>query len=104
LQPGAEALEPEVTQALQILRTALMGPLAAHSPTLRSELLFDARMTGSGSAVFALIVASDRSGLPSRHGPSDEVLGGLPDLLPEGWQGRLCKGLREHPLRDWIDA
>lgn len=104
LQPGAEVLEPEVTQALQILRTALMGPLAAHSPTLRSELLFDARMTGSGSAVFALIGASDRSGLPSRHGPSDEVLGGLPDLLPEGWQGRLCEGLREHPLCDWIDA
>lgn len=108
LQPGAEALEPTVAQALQILRTALMEPLAAHSPTLRFELRFDARMTGSGSAVFALICASNRSGLPSWHGPLDEVLddlpGLLPDLLPEGWQGRLCKGLREHPLRDWIDA
>jgi 4-diphosphocytidyl-2-C-methyl-D-erythritol kinase len=108
LQPGAEALEPTVAQALQILRTALMEPLAAHSPTLRFELRFDARMTGSGSAVFAVIGASDCSGLLGRRGLSDERLDGLqgllPDLLPEGWQGRLCEGLREHPLRDWIDA
>lgn len=49
------------------------------------------RMTGSGSAVFARIGA-----------------GVLPkatwlEALPSGWVGRLCRGLSEHPLRDWAD-
>ncbi len=54
----------------------------------------NSRMTGSGSAVFA--IANGETGLaspPMATFPADE--------LPPGWVGRLCRGLDEHPLRGW---
>jgi 4-diphosphocytidyl-2-C-methyl-D-erythritol kinase len=83
LQQGAMVLEPAVAQALATLRGVL------EQQGLRA--CFDARMTGSGSAVFAVVCcASGRS----------ETLRGL----PQHWRGVLCQALPGHPLRHWIDA
>ncbi|KAB7632546.1 4-(cytidine 5'-diphospho)-2-C-methyl-D-erythritol kinase [Verminephrobacter eiseniae] len=74
LQPVAQALCPEVTQAIEWLRArGLQG-----------------RMTGSGSAVFAQI-------------PQAPDLGHVGDLgaAPEGWQVRVCENLMLHPLAGW---
>ena len=69
LQPVAEALCPEVTQAIHWL--------ASHG--------LKARMTGSGSAVFAQMPhAIDLSGAPG------------------AWQIRACENLESHPLAGWI--
>jgi 4-diphosphocytidyl-2-C-methyl-D-erythritol kinase len=68
LQPVAQRLCPGVTQALEWL--GLQG-LAA-------------RMTGSGSAVFAKM-------------PQDQVL----RPAPAGWQARECGNLEAHPLVGW---
>lgn len=53
----------------------------------------NSRMTGSGSAVFARAGASD----PPSATVSEQGLAGL----PEGWVGRMCRSLVEHPLRGW---
>lgn len=68
LQPVAQALCPEVTQAIEWLK----------------DRGLQARMTGSGSAVFAQM--------------SHEV-----DLnnAPEGWQVKACENLMIHPLAGW---
>ena len=68
LQPVAQALCPEVTQAIEWLQ----------------DRGLQARMTGSGSAVFARM--------------SHEV-----DLnnAPEGWQVKACENLMIHPLAGW---
>ncbi|MDM7463337.1 4-(cytidine 5'-diphospho)-2-C-methyl-D-erythritol kinase [Tepidimonas taiwanensis] len=73
LQPVAVRLCPDIARALE--RLADRG-LAA-------------RMTGSGSAVFAV--------LPERYAPEDDLFRGWPD----GWQVRVCCGLPEHPLIGW---
>lgn len=52
----------------------------------------NARMSGSGSAVFA------RLGL---DGAAACVTGGKP---PEGGVERVCRSLPQHPLRDWADG
>ncbi len=77
LQPVAQAQCEQVGQALAWLR-ARFG---------------DARMTGSGSAVFARI---DGIGPPAAA-----TAGNVFDALPAGWTGRYCRSLPEHPLRDW---
>ena len=68
LQPVAQALCPQVTQAIEWLK----------------DRGLQARMTGSGSAVFARM--------------SHEV-----DLknAPEGWQVKACENLMIHPLAGW---
>ncbi|MDA8457099.1 4-(cytidine 5'-diphospho)-2-C-methyl-D-erythritol kinase [Acidovorax sp. GBBC 3334] len=68
LQPVAEALCPEVSQAIQWL----------------ADKGLNARMTGSGSAVFAQM--------------SHEI-----DLfdLPAKWRAKICDNLRLHPLAGW---
>ena len=68
LQPVAQAICPEVTRAIEWLR----------------DRGLQARMTGSGSAVFAQM--------------SHEV-----DLnnAPEGWQVKACENLMIHPLAGW---
>ena len=48
----------------------------------------DARMTGSGSAVFGVIADPCSYRLPQ---------------LPDGWKGFAAKSLREHPLSAWLD-
>ena len=73
LQPPAEDRCPEVAQAARWLE-ARYG---------------NSRMTGSGSAVFARVGA----GVPPAAFPEDE--------LPQGWVGRMCRSLAEHPLVGW---
>jgi 4-diphosphocytidyl-2-C-methyl-D-erythritol kinase len=70
LQPVAERLCPEVTQAIDWL--GFKG--------------FKGRMTGSGSAVFAV--------MPHEADLSD---------IPDGWQVRECGNLSVHPLAGWAD-
>jgi len=48
-----------------------------------------ARMTGSGSAVFAWA------------GSGEEPTVAWPGVPREGWQGRMCRSLASHPLADW---
>ncbi|MDI4635160.1 4-(cytidine 5'-diphospho)-2-C-methyl-D-erythritol kinase [Pelomonas sp. V22] len=78
LQPAAEALCPEVVQALQILQSKFGN----------------SRMTGSGSAVFARVdgkEGTDRQPMTFAEG------------LPSGWVARMCRSLKVHPLRGWAD-
>ena len=80
LQPVAEALCPEVTQAVDWLK----------------RRFGNARMTGSGSAVFASMGTGDPSLATWPEGSS--LVG-----LPEGWTGRVCRSLDRHPLWSWAD-
>ena len=73
LQPVAQALCPPIAQVASWLETRFGN----------------SRMTGSGSAVFAAVGAE---GVPWSEGD-----------LPEGWNGRMCRSLVHHPLRDWAD-
>lgn len=73
LQPVAVRLCPDIAQALEHLTARGLAP----------------RMTGSGSAVFAV--------LPDGYTPEDNLLRDW----PEGWQARVCCGLPEHPLIGW---
>lgn len=74
LQAAAEALCPEVATVARWLE-ARFG---------------NSRMTGSGSAVFA------------RAGTGDQPVATMPEGgLPEGWVGRMCRGLDQHPLVGW---
>ena len=68
LQPVAERLCPAVTEAIQWL----------------GRQGFEARMTGSGSSVFAVM-------------PQDTGL----EQAPSGWQVRKCSNLGSHPLVGW---
>ena len=71
LQPVAQALCPPIAQVANWLQ-ARFG---------------NSRMTGSGSAVFATVGAESVSWSEGE--------------LPEGWNGRMCRSLAHHPLRDW---
>jgi len=76
LQPVAERQCPEVAQAARWLEARF-----GHS-----------RMTGSGSAVF------------SRAGTGDRPMATVPVAqLAPGWEGRMCRGLPQHPLLGWAD-
>jgi 4-diphosphocytidyl-2-C-methyl-D-erythritol kinase len=54
------------------------------------------RMSGSGSAVFAVVGREPGTGGPTAHIPRFE-----PATLPQGWVGRMCRGLPQHPLVGW---
>ncbi|NDC62143.1 MAG: 4-(cytidine 5'-diphospho)-2-C-methyl-D-erythritol kinase [Betaproteobacteria bacterium] len=71
LQAVAQALSPEVNQALKWLENQGLKP----------------RMTGSGSAVFALV-------------GSHAVL----TQPPHGWQLQMCSNLDIHPLAGWVSC
>ncbi len=73
LQPPAEAHCAEVAAGLEILQ----------------RRFGNARMTGSGSAVFA------------RAGTGAEPTAAMPADLPPGWVGRMCRSLEQHPLVGW---
>jgi 4-diphosphocytidyl-2-C-methyl-D-erythritol kinase len=75
LQRAAEALCPEVAEVGRWLQ-ARFG---------------NSRMTGSGSAVYARAGAGER---PVATMPEGE--------FPEGWVGRMCRSLEEHPLTGWL--
>lgn len=73
LQPVAQALEPRVTKALEMLASCSCP-----------------RMTGSGSAVFGILRPEN---------PTPSVM----EALPDQWIGFTTKSLVEHPLYDWLD-
>ena len=70
LQPVAERLNPQVTQGIQLLQSAGLN----------------ARMTGSGSAIFAPLHQERQSGLITP---------------PQGWLMKECSSLAIHPLAGW---
>ncbi len=79
LQLAATALCPDVTVALDILQSQLGN----------------ARMSGSGSAVFARIGNKDDT--------TDAWLAtSLARHLPQGWTSRVCRSLAKHPLDAWL--
>lgn len=94
LQPAAEALCPDVLNAVRWMK----------------QQFGNSRMTGSGSAVFANAAPPEAtSGSDSQavvtasHGgagdqPAATMLKGP---WPESWVGRMCRGLSQHPLRNW---
>jgi 4-diphosphocytidyl-2-C-methyl-D-erythritol kinase len=96
LQPPAESVSHDVSKALEWLQA-------------RYE---NSRMTGSGSAVFAIVrpslnalqIAAEKidavSGLESNLKATPE---GEFEKLPEGWVGRMCRSLSVHPLRGWAE-
>jgi len=73
LQPPAQSICPEITQAARLLE-ATFG---------------NSRMTGSGSAVFA------------RAGTDDQPVATMPADLEAGWVGQMCRSLEHHPLAGW---
>jgi len=73
LQQAAQAACPEVAEA-QAFLAARYG---------------SARMTGSGSAVFAWA------------GSGEEPTVAWPGVPCAGWAGRMCRSLASHPLADW---
>jgi len=75
LQPVAESRCSEVAQAAVWLK-------------LRYG---NSRMTGSGSAVFAVCGAGVET-------DSQQV---VPFALPDGWRSRMCNSLQQHPLAQW---
>lgn len=85
LQPAAEGISREVRDALQQL----------------SEVFGNARMTGSGAAVFARLAGD------GEDGKDDQSLATLLEQLskegPSGWTGRICRSLAQHPLAGWAD-
>ncbi len=59
----------------------------------------NSRMSGSGSAVFAVMSARNLNAKnvtpdPATFNPQD---------LPAGWEGRMCRSLPQHPLVGWAD-
>lgn len=100
LQPPAEAASHEVSTALEWLQT-------------RYE---NSRMTGSGSAVFAIVRPSriaTQTAAQNAMQEKDTVTGLESNLkatsegefqeLPDGWVGRMCRSLSVHPLRGWAE-
>lgn len=99
LQPPAEAASSEVSEALHWLQTRYGN----------------SRMTGSGSAVFAILSASQQDaddsnaslGRNSKATSEAKANGSLnislPFDLPPKWAGRMCRSLEVHPLLGWAD-
>jgi 4-diphosphocytidyl-2-C-methyl-D-erythritol kinase len=81
LEAAASLLCPEVAQALNMLKTRIG----------------DARMSGSGSAVFAPLVGE--SGISGSLMAADAAQG----PWPRGWTIRVCRSLDRHPLNGWLD-
>jgi 4-diphosphocytidyl-2-C-methyl-D-erythritol kinase len=84
LQPPAMARCDEVAQAAELLRNRFGN----------------SRMTGSGSAVFA-VVAEDVAGKEAVSGTDRPSEAAWPADLPPGWVGRMCRSLEQHPLVGW---
>lgn len=78
LQRAAESLCPDVAEVGRWLQ-ARFG---------------NSRMTGSGSAVYARAGAGDQ--------PVATMQEGELQSWPEGWVGRMCRGLDVHPLVGWL--
>ena len=83
LQPVAESRCSEVAQAADWLKSRYGN----------------SRMTGSGSAVFA--VCGTESGAESGAEAGINSQRVVPFALPEGWRSRMCNSLQQHPLAQW---
>lgn len=85
LQPAAEEISSEVREALALL----------------SKTFGNARMTGSGAAVFSTLAGA------GENGKDDRSLATLLEQLSKdgasGWTGRICRSLAQHPLAGWAD-
>lgn len=81
LQPAAEDISSEVRDALALM----------------SNRFGNARMTGSGAAVFSVLAAD------GKDGKDDQSLATLLKARPSGWTGRICHSLAHHPLAGWAD-
>ena len=79
LQPAAEAISSEVRDALALM----------------SKQFGNARMTGSGAAVFS-VLAGD-----GKDGKDDQSLATLLKAQSSEWTGRICRSLGSHPLAGW---
>jgi 4-diphosphocytidyl-2-C-methyl-D-erythritol kinase len=79
LQPAAEAISSEVREALALM----------------SKQFGNARMTGSGAAVFSRLTGD------GKDGKDDPSLATLLQAQPAGWTGRICRSLGSHPLAGW---
>jgi 4-diphosphocytidyl-2-C-methyl-D-erythritol kinase len=88
LEAAAQAVEPQVARALEMLRTCRGGT-------------GQARMSGSGSAVFTPLKPSpsEKSGASG----SPEATEAAQGPWPEGWTIRVCRSLDRHPLDAWLD-
>ncbi|MFG6488633.1 4-(cytidine 5'-diphospho)-2-C-methyl-D-erythritol kinase [Roseateles sp. BYS78W] len=80
LQPAAEAISSDVRNALDLM----------------SKQFGNARMTGSGAAVFSVLGEGET-------GKDDQSLATLLQAQPEEWTGRICRSLAHHPLAGWAD-
>ena len=85
LEAAAQLVEPQVAQALEMLR----------------KRTGQGRMSGSGSAVFAPIetTAGEKSGATGSSEATEAARGPWPD----GWTIRVCRSLVRHPLDAWLD-
>ena len=83
LQPAAEGISSDVREAL----------------TQLSEVFGNARMTGSGAAVFARLAGDGKDGKDDQSLAT--LLQKLPSEGPAGWTGRICRSLTQHPLAGW---
>ncbi|MDP3822145.1 MAG: 4-(cytidine 5'-diphospho)-2-C-methyl-D-erythritol kinase [Burkholderiales bacterium] len=87
LQAPAEAACAEVAQAADILQ----------------RCFGNSRMTGSGSAVFARVLARASAKNSATTGTAERPIALMPADLPPGWVGRMCRSLKQHPLVGWAN-
>lgn len=80
LEPVARKLNPQVGEAIEYLASQGLS----------------ARMTGSGSAVFALLPPDNRPGQVLEEAP--------PRWAHEGWVVRECGNMEVHPLVGWASS
>ncbi|MFG6468527.1 4-(cytidine 5'-diphospho)-2-C-methyl-D-erythritol kinase [Roseateles sp. BYS87W] len=85
LQPAAEWISSEVRDAISLL----------------SNTFGNARMTGSGAAVFSTLSASGNDGKDDQSLAT--LLQGLKTSGREGWTGRICRSVSRHPLAGWAN-
>ncbi|MEO6281067.1 4-(cytidine 5'-diphospho)-2-C-methyl-D-erythritol kinase [Roseateles sp.] len=81
LQPAAEAISSEVRDALALM----------------SKQFGNARMTGSGAAVFSVLPED------GKNGNDDQSLAALLQAKSAEWTGRICRSLAQHPLAGWAN-
>jgi len=85
LQPAAESISSEVRDALALM----------------SKQFGNARMTGSGAAVFSVLARDGKDGKDDQSLAT--LLQELPKEGPAEWTGRICRSLAQHPLAGWAD-
>ncbi len=85
LQPAAESISSEVRDAVALM----------------SKQFGNARMTGSGAAVFSVLAGDGEDGKDDQSLAT--LLKAQPRAETSGWTGRICRSLAQHPLAGWAD-